>query len=241
MHKELYQIPPTQLWIGSPDELVEQVYGYMEKQFNASGIVSEQIRDRQYHAVRWFKPEKNQYRRVDLEPLFKELSFSLARGQQFFFVLESADLLTPACANSLLKSLEEPPTGYHFILLVERRELVLPTIMSRALVREFATNLSENESENFLHFFKTPERVKQATMAKSFDQARFTEYQTRILVDKLYIYWSDEYKRSISAVDVRSERRAEKMMRIIAYAYERLPMSGSAKMFWRNLFLLMTV
>lgn len=239
--QESRPLPPTQIWIGSPSGLLEHVYSYLEQQFEASDIVCAQIRDHQHHAVRWLRPEKNQYRRIDLEPLFTELAFALAPGQKFFFILEYADLLTPACANSLLKSLEEPPAGYHFILLVERRELVLPTIMSRALIREFATAFSEDEFESFLQLFKAPDRANQVAMAKAFDQAKFNEYQTRILVDKLYIYWSDQYKTFVQVADISKRRRAEKMMRIIAYAYERLPMPGSTKMFWRNLFLLMTV
>lgn len=234
-------LPPTQVWIGQPDYLVEQVYRYCSEQLNASGVARQQICDRQHHALRWFKPEKNQYRRVDLEPLFQELAFALTPGQKFFFILESADLLTPACANSLLKSLEEPPEGYHFILLVERRELVLPTIMSRALVREFVSEQNERESENFLKFFKAPNREQQSAMAKVLDQAKYNEYQTRILVDTLYSHWSDEYKAALYAADMRKSRQAEKMMRILAYAYERLPMPGSAKLFWRNIFLLMTI
>ncbi len=42
-----------------------------------------------------------------------------------------ADALNPAAANALLKTLEEPPPGVHFLLGAHRLDAVLPTIRSR--------------------------------------------------------------------------------------------------------------
>ena len=47
-------------------------------------------------------------------------------------IIENIDELHESAANALLKLLEEPPTGTVFILLTTRRELLLPTILSRA-------------------------------------------------------------------------------------------------------------
>ena len=46
-------------------------------------------------------------------------------------VISSADDMTPAAANSLLKTLEEPPSGVVFLLEVRSVSGVLPTIASR--------------------------------------------------------------------------------------------------------------
>ncbi len=47
------------------------------------------------------------------------------------FVLESVDAMNDQAANRLLKTLEEPPAFVHLLLLTDRRDDVLPTIVSR--------------------------------------------------------------------------------------------------------------
>jgi DNA polymerase III subunit delta' len=47
------------------------------------------------------------------------------------FVIEAAGTMNDQAANRLLKTLEEPPSFAHLILLAEHREDVLPTIASR--------------------------------------------------------------------------------------------------------------
>lgn len=49
-------------------------------------------------------------------------------------VISAADDMTPAAANSLLKTLEEPPTGVVFLLEVRSVSGVLPTIASRCAI-----------------------------------------------------------------------------------------------------------
>lgn len=53
-----------------------------------------------------------------------------------YFVIDGADRMTEAAANSFLKTLEEPPALSRFFLLAENQDQVLPTIRSRCgLVR----------------------------------------------------------------------------------------------------------
>lgn len=49
-------------------------------------------------------------------------------------VLSEAQALSPAAANALLKSLEEPRPGNVFVLLAPTREILLPTLVSRSFV-----------------------------------------------------------------------------------------------------------
>ncbi len=48
-----------------------------------------------------------------------------------FVILDPADLLNDESANTLLKTLEEPPAGTHFFLITARVASLLPTIRSR--------------------------------------------------------------------------------------------------------------
>jgi DNA polymerase III subunit delta' len=54
-----------------------------------------------------------------------------------FVLIEDADLLGTATANSLLKTLEEPPAGTVFILTAPSASSLLPTIRSRSQVLHF--------------------------------------------------------------------------------------------------------
>jgi DNA polymerase-3 subunit delta' len=53
------------------------------------------------------------------------------------FVIERVDELGPQAANKMLKTLEEPPSYVHLILLTERLAEVMPTIRSRCQLVRF--------------------------------------------------------------------------------------------------------
>jgi DNA polymerase-3 subunit delta' len=75
-------------------------------------------------------------------------------GQMRIFVLEEAQELTQAAANSLLKCMEEPLPGNCFVLLAPQRQLLLPTLVSRSLVLALARAVQEvnacKEAEKWL-------------------------------------------------------------------------------------------
>lgn len=64
---------------------------------------------------------------------------SLGReGRRLIFIFDEAQALGPQAANALLKSIEEPPPGVHFIFLVPSSSMLLSTIRSRSQVVRFA-------------------------------------------------------------------------------------------------------
>lgn len=67
----------------------------------------------------------------EIRGLKQELSKSGLEGQQRVFVIQDADKMTPAAANSLLKFLEEPASQVLIILTTTRLARILPTIQSR--------------------------------------------------------------------------------------------------------------
>lgn len=60
-----------------------------------------------------------------------------------FVILEEAHRLNPAAANALLKTLEEPPPCYHFILTSPASDLLIPTLLSRCQIVRLGTMLPE--------------------------------------------------------------------------------------------------
>jgi DNA polymerase-3 subunit delta' len=67
-----------------------------------------------------------------------EVHYAPREGRQRFFLIEEADRLREEAANSLLKTLEEPPPTSTIILLTARPDSLLRTIRSRARRLPFA-------------------------------------------------------------------------------------------------------
>lgn len=65
-------------------------------------------------------------------------------------ILNGGQNITHVAQNALLKVLEEPPPNTIIILLVENRESVLPTILSRCSLIELNTNNSKNQLSEHL-------------------------------------------------------------------------------------------
>lgn len=80
------------------------------------------------------------------DSVVREAALSPLTGQRKVFIIEQMHMATPAAANALLKTLEEPPAAVVILLLSERREALLPTIVSRCQVvslRPLAQDLIE--------------------------------------------------------------------------------------------------
>lgn len=71
------------------------------------------------------------------EPVVAAASRTPFEAPRRVFVIEGADTMNDRAANKLLKTLEEPPHFAHLILLADRREDVLPTILSRCQLVRF--------------------------------------------------------------------------------------------------------
>jgi DNA polymerase-3 subunit delta' len=75
-----------------------------------------------------------QVRRMVLE----RVGFGPHEGRARVFIVRDADELTVSAANALLKTLEEPGQGTHFVLLTSRPNRLLDTIRSRTLPVRFS-------------------------------------------------------------------------------------------------------
>jgi DNA polymerase-3 subunit delta' len=73
----------------------------------------------------------------DVEPVVAAAALTPFEAARRVFVLERADTLIEQAANKLLKTLEEPASFVHLILLTDRLGEVLPTIRSRCQLVRF--------------------------------------------------------------------------------------------------------
>lgn len=91
-----------------------------------------QILSNSYHVVPTQEKDKTTESIKD-EDIKKALEITNKKQEtDFFVVVERAELLTPASANKLLKSLEEPGKNLHYVFLTSNSNLILQTIKSRA-------------------------------------------------------------------------------------------------------------
>ena len=78
--------------------------------------------------------EKKEKKNISIEEIrsaIDNLSIGSHRGGNRVIFIYPLEMLRPDAANTLLKSLEEPPANTIFILLADRVDRVLPTIRSR--------------------------------------------------------------------------------------------------------------
>ncbi|MBD3425741.1 MAG: DNA polymerase III subunit delta' [Candidatus Omnitrophica bacterium] len=82
--------------------------------------------------MRWIGPENKRAIKIDQVRAAKEaLSLKPYEGGMNVCVIEKAHLMTTEASNALLKMLEEPPGRSVIILITSKKELLLPTVISR--------------------------------------------------------------------------------------------------------------
>jgi len=101
--------------------------------------IAERIAAGRHPDVRVFEPRDEGHRNIQVELVRTEIlpvaQFGPFEAKATFLIFPEADVsfpeLHPEAANALLKTLEEPRRGIHFVLLAERPDRLLPTIRSR--------------------------------------------------------------------------------------------------------------
>ncbi|BAV58901.1 DNA polymerase III subunit delta' [Candidatus Endomicrobiellum trichonymphae] len=79
----------------------------------------------------------------------KEVATKIHEGKWKIFIIEPAERMNAAAANSLLKTLEEPPENTIIILIAKHKETIPQTILSRVQTLFFQP-LGQNEISSWL-------------------------------------------------------------------------------------------
>jgi DNA polymerase-3 subunit delta' len=99
--------------------------------------------------IHLIEPEGNFILIEQIDELLGAISLKNFEGRTKVIVIDDADRMTPEAANSLLKTLEEPPDDVVFVLVSSNLEAVLPTIMSRCRIVQFKS-LPVDDTISFL-------------------------------------------------------------------------------------------
>ena len=83
------------------------------------------------------EPQKDQIRIDTIRSLIAHLSFTPYSAKHRFVLIQSAEKMTSAAGNALLKILEEPPSQTHFLLTAAKVTDLLPTVQSRCQIIRF--------------------------------------------------------------------------------------------------------
>jgi len=91
------------------------------------------IISRQHPDFFFVEPQEQSSIRVDeIRELQKKIIRTPLEADSKWIVIDQASHMTVSAANSLLKTLEEPPPRTHFILIASQISQILPTIRSRS-------------------------------------------------------------------------------------------------------------
>lgn len=229
---------PTHVFVGSAQKLEEATNTALKQLLCSAGgckncTTCTQINEKQHHAVQWFLPEKG-YTTVQLEPLFHAINFALDSSEHHIFILQKAETLNLACANSLLKVLEEPPQGYRFILHTDRPAQLLPTIKSRSVITTLQDAVGSYDHHPLFTLFTRLQPNDLTTFVTTLQDNPLTEQDSNALLDAILRHWIQHYKQE------KTENKFGFSAAVVAQletALVRQPMPGSSKIFWRTLYL----
>ena len=192
----------------------------------------------QHPWVNWLKPDGS-YTVDQIDEILAAVRFKLAPTEQRFFIFTRADELTINCNNRLLKTVEEPHAGYFFIFLTNRTDNILPTLMSRCFVKEFDQRTNQHQYQEILQPFLTASYQQPAEFIKLIDTYEIKERETKDVID-LLIQLFHEQLRELQKKDVQPWQQmlqiTDKII-LLRQALNQLPPTGSAKIFWKNLYL----
>lgn len=107
--------------------------------------------------LRVLKPEPDQIKIDAVREIRQWANFAPAVAPFRFVILEEAHRLNPAAANALLKTLEEPPPRYHFILTAPASDLLLQTILSRCRIVRLGALTAESVYQHLKARFDLPD------------------------------------------------------------------------------------
>ena len=233
-------VPPAQLWIGHLPIITEQVEKYLQKIWCKTGGCSwctqcTHIRQRTHHALLWITPGSI-YSTEQIEQVLHKMSFMLDEEEHFFFIFELADRLTTASGSQLLKSIEEPPPGYHFILLTERPDALLPTTISRCHVQTWYQKGTVPANE-LVTLFIAPVIDTIAAM-NLIEKNELDEKDSLSLIDLII---EKIFATGKELADTDHTKKLHKRIAILSRELLRPPMPGSSKLLWKNILLQITV
>jgi len=233
---------PAHLWIGDHETLTNQlIYTFQKLLCKKNGClqcyICTQITNHQHQSITWIIPQDS-YSLEDIDSVLEQVRFKLDENQHKFFIFTKADELTAACSNRLLKTIEEPHIGYHFIFLASRTDTILPTIISRCLIQEFTHQAQLEKYQELLELFIENNLKNPQQFLKIIDKLQIDPQVSKDIIDYLFTYFYNQLKKlHTNNNDLNVIQNTMDKVLILKQEMNQLPISGATKIFWKNIFI----
>lgn len=227
------------LWVSNDTAALEKaLFTYINKLINRdkNPIIYEQILKKEHAFAQWLYPP---YTTQIIDDLLDQTRFSLEPDEYRIFIIDSAETLNDSAANRLLKSIEEPHQGYYFIFCTNKPQAILPTISSRCIHTHVETkNFDKLTHHEILQPFIKMECNQPVEFAKLIEKYKIKEVESYQLFDQLFEYWSSALHESVKNSHEALEISSLRALSLLQQGYQHLPMAGSSKLFWKQLYVL---
>jgi DNA polymerase-3 subunit delta' len=138
------------------------------------------IRSKRHPDIRLVEPEKTTISIDQVRGLIDEISFQPLEARYRVVILDPAEQMRAEAHNSLLKTLEEPPSRTIIILVTTNPYMLLETIRSRSRMLQFG-GIPQRQIEKHLVSFagRTIEEARLAAVLSGGGLAAALEFSTR--------------------------------------------------------------
>ncbi len=109
--------------------------------------ISDQIDDNCYPELKIIESNNNTIKKEQLIELQESFSVKPVLGNKLVYIIDGAENLNSAAANTILKFLEEPSDDIVAILLTDNLQKVIPTVRSRCQIISFN---NDKKSDNMI-------------------------------------------------------------------------------------------
>lgn len=188
------------------------------------------INEKRFPALLW-TPPKSSYTRDSIEHIHAAAQLTRPEEETIFCIIENPEFLLPAAANSLLKTLEEPPAHIMFLFLSQNLKSVLPTLASRSTIIFLdGSNSSLPEiAHELIPFFINTCNGNSAT-GQQLDA--ILQKKCPDSIESMQIF-----DQIITTVATQNEPNSAQVLATLYKLRSQPPATGSSKLFWRTAFL----
>lgn len=231
------------LWIGNQNTLQQKIIAQLQQilctnQGCQNCATCKQIENQQHPWIHWLQPDGS-YNIDQIDEILTTVRFKLHSGEHRFFIFTQADELNAHCNNRLLKTIEEPHAGYIFIFLTSRTDTILPTLVSRCFVKEVNDQHQQAAYHEIIQPFTSNSFTQPIEFIKLIDKYEIKERETKDIIDTLI----QIFHHKLITVHGQQTPQIDEMIKItdkiliLKQALTKLPPPGSAKLFWKNVYL----
>lgn len=116
------------------------------------------------------RPEGSQLKIDQIREMQQQISYQPLEGPRKVYIIANTEKMNVYTANSLLKTLEEPPAASTIILLTENLNSILPTIRSRSQILTFYPMSTEELASALVDSFsiKQEDATNTALLSRGF-------------------------------------------------------------------------